>query len=108
MQARPPPCHHSLHTHRTLAPHTHWHPQDLACAKVASFLKGRTTVEIRKVLGIKSDYVRQRQPARARCCHAPPPYPRPFPPPHTHARHAQTKAEEEAVREENKWCEEAP
>ena len=29
---------------------------DLACAKVATFIKGKTTVELRKVLNIRSDY----------------------------------------------------
>ena len=59
---------------------------DLACAKVASFLKGRTTVEIRKVLGIKGDYVSRASSLRARWRHACTP-PRklhaPFPTPHT-------------------------
>jgi S-phase kinase-associated protein 1 len=29
---------------------------DLACSKVATFLKGKTTIELRKVLNIRSDY----------------------------------------------------
>ena len=29
---------------------------DLACAKVDSFIKGKTTVELRKALNIRGDY----------------------------------------------------
>jgi S-phase kinase-associated protein 1 len=36
---------------------------DLACAKVASFLKGKSTVEMRRVLGIKTDYTPEEEAA---------------------------------------------
>jgi S-phase kinase-associated protein 1 len=85
---------------------------DLALAKVATNIKGRSTLELRKVCAHRG----RGQPARSghapACCLLTPPHH--THPTHTHTRNAQvlgirsdyTKQEEEAVREENKWCEE--
>ena len=77
---------------------------DLTCAKVCSFLKGKSTLELRKVLGIKNDYSKEEEGAREAGGYAQgPPSPRhtPSPPPFTHSPCA------EAVRESNKWGEES-